>query len=47
MPCRQRAIVTCVHRLEHVERFALHLDIADDDAIGAHAGVRYAPSPES
>ena len=33
---RQRALVTRVHRLEHVERLA-PAALADDDAVGAHA----------
>ena len=38
---RQRAVVARVHRLQHVERF-LAADLADDDAVGAHAeGVHH------
>ena len=33
---RQRAVVTRVHRLEHVERLGA-ADLADDDAVGPHA----------
>ena len=32
----KRAVVTGVHRLQHVERFAA-THFADDDAVGAHA----------
>ena len=32
----ERAVVAGVHRLQHVERF-LAADLADDDAVGAHA----------
>ena len=33
---RERAVVAGVHRLEHVERLGA-ADLADDDAVGAHA----------
>ena len=33
---RDRALVTGVHRLEHVERLGA-ADLADDDAVGSHA----------
>ena len=32
----QRAIVACIHGLQHVERF-LTAHLADDDVVGAHA----------